>query len=68
MDLTTVPAGPIPETCRHNKYIVTATDYFSKWPEGYPLKDKTAISVVDFLFSVFCLYGYNHIRSRKGIC
>ena len=54
-------AGPLPETCRHNKYIVTATDYFSKWPEGYPLKDKTAISVADFLFSVFCRHGWPDI-------
>ncbi len=29
--------GPLPETTRGNKYIVTVTDYFSKWAEAAPL-------------------------------
>eukprot|EP00731_Ephydatia_muelleri_P002673 Em0001g2673a len=37
-----------------NKYVVTLVDYFSKWPEGAPLKDKTAASVALFLFETFC--------------
>ncbi|KAL5510273.1 hypothetical protein EMCRGX_G005789 [Ephydatia muelleri] len=41
--------GPLPETCRKNKYIVTVTDYFSKWPEGAPLKDKTAVLLISYL-------------------
>eukprot|EP00731_Ephydatia_muelleri_P013496 Em0007g806a len=53
--------GPLPETCRKNKYIVTVTDYFSKWPEGAPLKDKTAVGVADFLFTVFCRHGWPDI-------
>ena len=28
--------GPLPETKRGNKYIITLTDYFSKWPEAAP--------------------------------
>ena len=47
--------------CRKNKYIVTVTDYFSKWPEGAPLKDKTAVGVADFLFTVFCRHGWPDI-------
>ena len=27
-------------------------------PEGAPLKDKTAIGVADFLFTVFCHHGW----------
>ena len=41
---------PLPETPRDNKYIVTATDYFSKWPEAAPLAEKTAVEVANFLF------------------
>ena len=52
---------PLPEMCRKNKYIVTVTDYFSKWPEGAPLKDKTAVGVADFLFTVFCHHGWPDI-------
>ena len=36
---------------------MTATDYFSKWPDGALLQDKTAVGVADFLFTVFCHQG-----------
>ena len=44
--------GPMPETPRGNKYIVTLTDYFSKWAEAAPLPDKTALAIAKFIFSV----------------
>ena len=44
--------GPMPETPRGNKYIVTLTDYFSKWAEAAPLKDKSAVGVAKFIYSV----------------
>ena len=50
--------GPLPETPRGNKYIITVTDYFSKWPEAAPLQDKTAVGVANFLFSLFCRHGW----------
>ena len=53
--------GPLPETDRGNKYIITAMDYFSKWPEAAPLSDKTAVGVADFLFSIFCRHGLPEI-------
>jgi hypothetical protein len=34
--------GPLPETARGNKYMITCTDYFSKWPEAAALKTKSA--------------------------
>ena len=37
--------GPIPETPRGNRYIITLTDYFSKWVEAAALPDKTAKGV-----------------------
>ncbi|CAB4007441.1 retrotransposable element [Paramuricea clavata] len=49
--------GPLPETHRGNKYLMTCTDSFSKWPEAKPLKDKTAIGVADFLYELLTRYG-----------
>ena len=34
--------GPLPETSLGNKYIITLTDYFSKWAKATALPDKTA--------------------------
>ena len=44
--------GPLPETPQHNKYIVTLTDYFSKWAEAAPLPSKHADGVARFIYSV----------------
>ena len=32
--------GPLPTTSNVNKYVVTLVDYFTKWPEAAPLRDK----------------------------
>ena len=46
--------GPLPTTVNGNKYVVTLVDYFSKWPEAGPLKDKSAHGVALFLYECFC--------------
>ncbi|KAL5503515.1 hypothetical protein EMCRGX_G010476 [Ephydatia muelleri] len=46
--------GPLPKTAAGNRYIVTLMDYFSKWPEAEPLKDKSAHGVASFLFRIIC--------------
>jgi hypothetical protein len=59
--------GPLPESEKGNKYIITATDYFSKWPEAAALPDKTAIGVANFLLSLFCRHGWPEIvQSDQG--
>ena len=32
-----------------NKYLITVTDYYTKWPVAGALKDKSASSVAEFL-------------------
>ena len=49
--------GPLPETARGNRYIITLVDYFSKWPEAEPLPNKSANSVALFLYKMFCRYA-----------
>ena len=44
--------GPLPETPRGNKYIITLTDYFSKWAEAAPLPNKSADGIARFMYSV----------------
>ena len=40
--------GPLPRTDAGNTYIITASDYFTKWPEASAIPDKTASTVARF--------------------
>ena len=53
--------GPLNETPRGNKYIITCTDYFSKWPEADALKTKSADEVSCFLYKLLTRYGVAEI-------
>ena len=48
--------GPLPETADGYKYVMTLMDYYTKWAEAVPLKDKTASSVAEALYSVSLKY------------
>ena len=39
------------------KHVVIAIDYFSKWSEAKPLRDKGAPSVATFLYELICRHG-----------
>uniref|UniRef100_A0A3P9L4N5 Gypsy retrotransposon integrase-like protein 1 n=1 Tax=Oryzias latipes TaxID=8090 RepID=A0A3P9L4N5_ORYLA len=41
--------GPFPRSEKGNRFILTAMDYFTKWPEAYCLPDQEAETVVDAL-------------------
>ena len=43
-----------------NKYLITVTDYYTKWPVAGALKDKSASSVAEFLYMVqgFCTFSF----------
>ena len=63
--------GPLPTTPRGNKYIVTLTDYFSKWPEATALPDKSAEQVAYFMhgvsYNIECHYVYALDRNLSSL-
>lgn len=50
--------GPFPVTESGNRYLLVAMDYFSKWPEVYPIPNQEAATVVDVLVeNLVCRFG-----------
>lgn len=50
--------GPLPESDSGNKYVLLATDYFSKWLEAYALPNQEANTVAEVLVKeFFCRCG-----------
>lgn len=37
--------GPLPQTMRGNWYVITFTDYLTKWPEAVPVVETSAETV-----------------------
>ena len=51
--------GPLtPEAEDGSQYILTISDYFTKWVEAIPTPDKTASTVADSLFKVFIINDF----------
>ena len=55
--------GPLLETKRGNKYIITLTDHFSRWPEAAPLP-----SNMQLVLQVFCLTPFVVMGGLKSCC
>lgn len=49
--------GPLPQTSRGNRYIITVTDAFTKWVEAGAIADKTSRTTAEFIYGLFCRYG-----------
>ncbi|GFT30849.1 retrovirus-related Pol polyprotein from transposon 412 [Trichonephila clavipes] len=41
--------GPLPRSSDGNNNILVAMDYFTKWPEAYPIPDQEASTVAEVL-------------------
>ena len=46
--------GPLKETPSGHKYVLTLTDYFTKFVDLFPLKDKTAAGVCRGIRTFIC--------------
>ena len=67
MAVTAGSIGPLTETPCGKKYIITVTDYFSKWPEAVAVDSKSSEGVGEFLYSLFCRHGWpDRIISDQG--
>ncbi|KAF7654943.1 hypothetical protein LDENG_00063050 [Lucifuga dentata] len=50
--------GPLPRSDRGHHYVLSAIDYFTKWPEAYALPDQEVETVVDALVEgMFSWFG-----------
>lgn len=49
--------GPFQLTPEGFQYVLTMTDYFSKYVEAVPIADKSAYSVARGVFKVYCRHG-----------
>ncbi|XP_040364410.1 uncharacterized protein LOC121049974 [Rosa chinensis] len=46
--------GPV----QHHKFIIVATDYFTKWVEAEPLKEASGTTIRQFIFrNILCRFG-----------
>src|ERR1043165_4655309 len=60
--------GPLPETEQGNKYIITAIDYFTRWPEVRAVPAATSKKATKFIYEeLICRHGIiNILHSDQG--
>ena len=60
--------GPLPLSESGNQYLLIVTDYFTKWPEVYPLPNQEATTVAKVLVNgMICRFGVPlEIHSDQG--
>jgi hypothetical protein len=46
-------SGPFPRSDRGNRYLLIDMDYFTKWPEVYPIPDQEASIVADAFYILY---------------
>src|SRR6266540_1251931 len=61
--------GPLTITKKGNRYIVTAMDYFTKWPIAKAIKEAMAKTVSKFIYEkIICEHGCPQVlQSDRGI-
>ncbi|KAK7904093.1 hypothetical protein WMY93_016700 [Mugilogobius chulae] len=59
--------GKLTTTQKGHQYICVMVDYLTKWPEAYPLKNKSSVEVVACVWEFFCRFGApNRILTDQG--
>ncbi|XP_067089385.1 uncharacterized protein zgc:153292 [Osmerus mordax] len=57
--------GPMPTTLNGSEYILTVTDYYSKWLEAFPLRVNTSVEVASHIVDIISHFGFPYkILSR----
>ena len=70
MELTAMDIiGPLPVSTKGNRYILVFMDYFTKWPEAYPMADQKATTIAKiFVEEIIFRYGApKTILTDKGL-
>ena len=47
-------------------HLVVCKDYFNKWSEAKPIKDKSASNIAQFLYEVICRHGRFRLTTKGG--
>ncbi|XP_035511527.1 uncharacterized protein zgc:153292 isoform X1 [Morone saxatilis] len=50
--------GPLPQTLNGHKYVLTVTDYYSKWVEAVPMQSCLPSHVVKHIVDIIAHFGY----------
>ena len=60
--------GPLPRSSRKNNYILVMTDYFTKWAEAVPIKNKRKETVAHAIYKEwYCRHGIPYqLQSDQG--
>src|SRR6185369_3619820 len=60
--------GPLPLTSQGNRYIITAVDYFTRWPEARAVPQASAQQAAKFIYEeIICRHGIvDVIHSDQG--
>ena len=60
--------GPLPETSSGNRYVLVASDYFTRWVEAYGIPNQEAKTVADKLVGeMFCRFSPSYqLHSDQG--
>ena len=59
--------GPFKKTTEGYQYVLTMTDYFTKYVEAVPIIDKSGISVARGIYKIYCRQGAPvHIITDQG--
>jgi len=54
--------GPLPKTRCGNRYILVVTDYFTRCPMAFAMKNQRASTIATLLVEqVFCQHGFHNI-------
>ena len=61
-------AGPFPVSDYGNRYILVVADYFSKWPEVFPIPNQEACTVAEeIVLNWISRYGWNSTQTKVEI-